>query len=538
MARASEVRLGKGARMNLLDSLTARATSNPRQVALHVDGLQITYGDLDLATRRVSAALRADDIAAGSRVAYLGRSSLEYYLLVIGSMRAGAVAVPLNWRCTVHELAPTVADARPGVLVVDVEYADFVDDLAAAADGNIRVVTVGGTPEAMNLNVPGSLEWTAWLDVEPASQTAKPDVTETVLQMYTSGTTGRPKGVMSSESSLNAYLHVMADAAGLAGDAVSLSALPHFHIGGTCWTLAGLLAGSTVIVTRDSQPASLLRIVRDRGVTHLLAVPTLIQRLAEENERTSEICDSIKTFYYGGSTVTESVLKHAFGQFRCDFVQGYGLTECSLVSVLERHDHAKPELLSSCGKPLPGSQVRLVDPLTLADVEQGHVGEIWVQSPLRMKGYWNQPAAMREAVVDDWLRTGDMAYQDANGFLFLRDRLKDVIITGGENVFSAEVENVLMSHRGIDDCAVIGLPSQKWNETVVAVVVARQDDLAVADIIGYCRERLARYKCPTTVLFVRDLPRNPSGKVLKGALRARYADALGREAGGTEFGVG
>ena len=510
--------------MNLLDSLTESVVSHPSQLALDVEGNRITYAELDTATRRVVTALRWEGISGGDRVAYLGRSALEYYVLIIGCMRAGAVPVPLNWRCTLAELATVLVDSRPAMLVIDVEFGDQAEALVAATGSRPSVVTRGAAPTEMGSCVPGAVEWSKWLDVKPAREVAAPAPDDTVLQMYTSGTTGRPKGVMSSESSLNAYLHVMADATALDRDAVSLSGLPHFHIGGTCWTLAGLLRGSTVIVTRDSKPASWLRIVQERGVTVLVAVPTLIKSLAEESERAGSDNHSVETIYYGGSAISETVLKFAVAQLRCDFVQGYGLTECSLIAVMDRRDHTRSELHGSCGKPVRGCHVRVVDPTTQVDVKTGQVGEIWVQSPLQMKGYWNPPEAAAEGSADGWLRTGDMAYQDAEGFLFLRDRLKDVIITGGENVFSAEVENVLMAHPLIDDCAVIGLPSKKWTETVVAIVVSRHDGLTESGVLDHCRGLLARYKCPTCVIFSPSLPRNPTGKILKGALRSEYAD--------------
>ena len=506
--------------MSLLSALTHRATTEPNHVALDVEGASISYGEIDGTARRLVTALRRVGVGSGDRVAYLGRSSLEFYLLVLGAMRCGAVVVPLNWRCTAHELVPLVDDAHPSLLVVDTEYSDLVPELQGAGEHPMQVVQVGLGADG---RLAGTTHWSDWLAVAEATDTVEPALSDTVLQMYTSGTSGRPKGVMASEESLGAYLEVMSAAAGLASDSVSLSALPHFHIGGTCWTLAGLRAGATVIVTRDPQPQGLLQIVRERGVTNLIAVPTLIKRLAEENARSESACDSIRTFYYGGSPITERVLKLAFAQFHCDFVQGYGLTECSLVAILEAGDHLEPRLLRSCGRPVAGSELRLVDPHTFTDVPGGDVGEIWVRSKLAMKGYWNQPNAMREAFHDGWFRTGDMASQDADGFIFLHDRLKDVIVTGGENVSSLEVENVLMSHPGIEDAAVIGLASDRWDETVTAAVVARDDALTESGIITFCRERLARYKCPTSVVFVESLPRNPAGKVLKGELRAQYA---------------
>ena len=509
--------------MDLLQSLARSALSHPRHLALDVEGRQITYGELDVASRRVAGALAVDEVGFDDRVAYLGRSSLEFYLLALGAMRGGAVVVPLNWRCTLYELLPIVSDIRPKMLVVDVEYYGLIPDLLKAAGDDVRLVTIPAAIGDAQRPEYSVTDWSRWIAVDPVSSDGPIAASDTVLQIYTSGTTGKPKGVMSSHTSLNAYLQVMAAAAGLTEQSVSLSALPHFHIGGVCWTLSGLLAGASVIVARDSRPSSLLRTMRERDVSNLIAVPTLIQRLAEENEKSPDKCDSIQTLYYGGSSISAKVYHQAVVQFDCDLVQGYGLTECSLISILDRADHRNPALLGSCGKPLAEGRVRLVDPSTGTEVEQGNVGEIWVQSPLQMKGYWSGPAHIPQTTEGEWFRTGDMASQDRNGFLFLHDRLKDVIVSGGENVFSAEVEAVIMLHPGVSDCAVIGVPSQKWNETVLAVVVPTEPALTEVEVIQFCRKRLAHYKCPTSVVWLSRIPRNHSGKVVKGPLREQFS---------------
>jgi long-chain acyl-CoA synthetase len=357
------------------------------------------------------------------------------------------------------------------------------------------------------------------------------DFETVVLQIYTSGTTGAPKGVMTSSAGFLSYLESLSSVARFDSSSVSLSTLPLFHIGGAGWALAGLYCGATVLLLRDADPDLILGTIASRKVTHLIAVPSVVQRLLQSTHLPTTEVGSLRYLYYGGGPMTEPILRKALDAFNCDFIQGFGMTECPLIAALEPQNHA-PErnLLRSCGRAIPGTRVRLVDPETGRDAAPGSVGEIWVQSPQVFAGYWKQPEITAQTLADGiWLRTGDAAYCNADGFLFLQDRLKDMIVSGGENVYSAEVENVLTGHPDVAECAVIGVSSERWTETVKAIVVPVPGSTVSADrLIAYCKSRLAGYKCPTSVAFVAALPRTPSGKVIKHELRKRYADLAAR----------
>ncbi len=273
---------------------------------------------------------------------------------------------------------------------------------------------------------------------------------------------------------------------------------------------------------QDVDPDLILKTLDARSVTHLIAVPTVIQMLLQSPELQRGHYDSLSCLYYGGGPMTEFILQKALDAFGCEFVQGYGMTECGLITVLPPEHHTGTgKLLRSCGLPLPNTDVRLVDPETLTDVPAGTIGEIWVNSPIILTGYWQQPEITGQTIVDGgWLRTGDCAFRDEKGFLFLQDRLKDMIITGGENVYPAEVENALIAHPGVMECAVVGVPSEKWVETVKAVIVRSPGASRDAqEYISFCKSRLAGYKCPTSVEFVENLPKTPSGKIMKFRLK-------------------
>jgi len=336
---------------------------------------------------------------------------------------------------------------------------------------------------------------------------------------------------MTSSAGFLSYLQSLSSIAHFTSQSVSLSTMPLFHIGGIGWTFAGLYGGATVLLLRDVDPDLILGMVASRKVTNLIAVPSVIQMLLQSPMLLSTEFDSLRYLYYGGGPMTEHILRRALDAFACEFIQGFGMTECPLISALGPDDHALGrDLLRSCGRPIPGTTVRLVDPATGREVARGSVGEIWVQSPQACAGYWKKPELTKETLVDGvWLRTGDAAHCNSEGFLFMHDRLKDMIVSGGENVYPAEVENVLITHPDVAECAVIGVPSEKWIETVKAIVVPVPGSTATADLfIAYCKARLAGYKCPTSVDFVDSLPRTPSGKVIKQQLRDRYSqDAPG-----------
>jgi long-chain acyl-CoA synthetase len=484
--------------------------------ALYADSRCLTYGELDLRSNQIAHALNAASGGTGRRVAFLGKNCAQYFVLLAACAKVGAVMVPLNWRLAYPELAEIVIDAEAAVVIVDDEFEDFATRLAADPRVSASVRTT-------DTRLSGPDPWYGSLPAsDPGGNPAPSDI---ALQLYTSGTTGRPKGVMSTHSAVLDSLRILASVAGIRRDSVSLCTLPTFHIGGTSWTLTGLWAGCPTVLLRESTLEGILDAIASHAVTNMIAVPAVIRSLLEIMEPDDERPRTLERLYYGGGPVTGPVLEQALATFSCEMVQGFGLTELPLIMALppECHVPGSP-LLGSCGRLVPDTEARIVDPTSHADRATGEVGELWVRASRAMSGYWKQDSETASAFLPGgWLRTGDAMHVDSDGYYFLHDRIKDVIISGGENIYSAEVENVLMAHPSIRECAVIGVPSPRWSETVKAIIVLRPSCLADEDdIISFCRHRLATYKCPTSVDFVAQLPRTPSGKVQKNVLREPY----------------
>lgn len=494
------------------------ATTQGERVAIRLDEQSVSYDELAARSGRVAAALVASGIGRQDRVAVLARNRVEIVDLIFGIVHLNAVAISANWRLREEEIMGIFADAGARVVVVGAEF-DGVQREALAR--GMTVVVLGGDAE-----VPDAVGYEDWLNSghEPViHQPAASD--DVVLQLYTSGTTGKPKGVLSANGGLMSYLALLSSVVGFDSRSVSLCTLPLFHIGGVGWLLAGIHGGAENVLLPDADVARTLSAINDYGVTEMFAVPTVIQRMVQSPIIDTLRTDSLRTLYYGTGPITETILREAIRIFGCDFVQGFGMTEIGLITVLPPEAHSgDPRLLKSSGKLLPETDLRLVDPETGADVGPGEVGEIWVRSPRLMHGYW------RDGQVDPntfepggWFRTGDAARVDNEGFYFLQDRIKDMIVTGGENVYSSEVENVLMSHPLVAECAVIGVPHEQWIETVKALVVPKPGAVIdPSEVIQFCRARLAHFKCPTSVDIVTSLPRNVSGKVLKHELRTHY----------------
>jgi long-chain acyl-CoA synthetase len=347
------------------------------------------------------------------------------------------------------------------------------------------------------------------------------------LQLYTSGTTGAPKGVVITNRTSQLFAE-LAEQVGYSPSTVLLMVLPLFHTSSSI-ALSALGAGGHCILHREVDLPAALAAIDEHKVTHAGFVPALLAALNALSATTSGDYSSLELIMYGASPIAETVLRDSMRVFRCDFAQLYGLTESGgTVAMLQPEDHdpdSRPELLRSLGKPLPWVEMRVCDPTTGTPVQDGVVGELWVQSEQVMREYFERESETSAVLVEGgWLRTGDLGYRDADGFFYLQDRLKDMIVSGAENVYPAEVENVLMAHPEVADVAVIGVPDARWGETVKAIVVPRDGvTIKATDIISFARERIAHYKCPTSVDFTNEpLPRNASGKLLKRVIREPY----------------
>jgi long-chain acyl-CoA synthetase len=320
-------------------------------------------------------------------------------------------------------------------------------------------------------------------------------------------------------------------------ESVNLAMMPMFHIAGAGWSMVGLYHGCRTVVLRDVDPVRILQVIPQHRVTNAFMVPAVIQFLLMTPGVEDTDFSSLRTLVYGASPISERVLVDGMERFGCEFVQVYGLTETTgAITQLDGADHDpedRPHLLRSCGRPYPWVEVRVVDPNDGTDKPVGEVGELWTRSRQNMAGYWANPQATAEAITPDgWFRTGDAGYLDADGYLYLHDRVKDMIVSGGENVYPAEVENVLMKHPDVADVAVIGVPDDRWGEAVKAIVVAAPGAQAgEEELIAFARESLAGYKLPKSVDFTDVLPRNPSGKLLKRELREPYWAGVERRIG-------
>jgi len=492
------------------------------EVSLVLGERHLTWRELARRAEQVANGLHDLGVGPQDRVAFLDKNGLEHFELFFGAALLNAVSVDVNWRLAAPEIAYIVADSQAKVFVVGADFVPVLDAIAGELPAVVRFLVVGDHPEHSS--------WDAWVGAQrtgdPGVQASSGDV---AMQLYSSGTTGRPKGVMLTQDNFFGLLPAAREIWELDETARNLVAMPLFHIGGGGWALAGMYEGCTSIVLRDLDPAALVRLLGDQRITHAFLVPAVLQFMLMVPG--VETCDfsSLRLFVYGASPISEAVLARSVQLFGCKFWQAYGLTETTGAVVnLPPSDHdphgPNRHRLRSCGLPGPGVELRIVDTDSLAILGPDEVGEIWIRSPQVMKGYWNLPQETTKSITPDgWFRSGDAGYLDADGYLYIHDRVKDMIVSGGENVYPAEVENVLMAHPAVADVAVIGVPDDKWGETPKAMVVrASGAQVSEADLIEFCRANLARFKCPTSVDWLDVLPRNPSGKVLKKDLRAPY----------------
>jgi long-chain acyl-CoA synthetase len=510
--------IGAGAELRAADVIREHALARPEHVAVVEGNRVLTYGGLDERSSRLAQALRAAGVGAGGRVAYLDRTAPEVLELLFAVSKLRAVIVPLNWRLAAPELAAVLSDSGARVLIAGVQFAEPAEALAAQAGA--RLVVVGEN---------SGRGYGPWLAAHaPVDPGDRGDAGDVVIQMYTSGTTGVPKGVLTTHRNLAAAAET-SPRWGFDGDSVSLTPLPMFHIGGIGWAFVGLWNGATTILAREFDPPAVLDLLERARVTNAVFVPTMLRMLTSVPGADDRDYSSLRSIAYGASPITTPVLKAALRTFHCSLFGIYGLTETTgAITQLEPGDHdpdgPREHLLRSAGRPYPWVEMRIADPETGAARPQREVGEVWLRAPNVTTGYFNRPEESARALTPDgWLRTGDGGYVDEEGYLFLTDRIKDMIVSGGENVYPVEVEDALSRHPAVGEVAVIGLPDERWGEVVTAVIVRRaQAEVTVEELVSFARGRLAGYKLPRRVEFVDELPRTASGKVLKRQLRERY----------------
>ncbi|ATQ44148.1 long-chain-fatty-acid--CoA ligase [Caulobacter mirabilis] len=510
------------------DIPAAQAKARGGQMALSSGGRSLTYAELEHRARVMAEVLRGLGVQRGDRVAWLGRNSEFYFELFFGLAAVGACLNPVNFRLSPQEIAFILEDSGARLLFITPDQAGLATDALAQLAEAPAVVSIGGAAAGYR-----SYDVLAATVSDPAPLApARPE--DDLLQLYTSGTTGRPKGVQLTNAAYGEFLKISPQVEGFnypSGDAL-LIVMPLFHVAGFNVSLMGLAHGCRVIVLEQFNAGEVLRLIEAEKVAQIFLAPSMIQMMLQAPEIAGADLSSLSTIGYGSSPIGEATLREAQARFGCGFVQFYGMTESAAAGTFLAPSAHQPDKLLSCGKPWPGVEARIAG-LDGRELAVGEVGEIQLRGGTLMKGYMNRPEATAETLIDGgWLRTGDAGYQDAEGFFYVHDRLKDMIVTGGENVYPAEVENAIFGCPGVADVAVIGVPSDRWGEEVRAVVVpaagAEPDAQAV---IAWVRARIAGYKTPKAVDFVEALPRNASGKVLRRELREPYWAGRGRAVG-------
>ena len=499
--------------------IRTHADQRPGAPALTFEGTTQSFADLHAASSRAANVLLGLGVGQGDRIAVLCRNRPEYIELLVGCSKIGATLVGLNWRLAPAEIDEILKVSQPSVIFVGAGEEALLTDKARTRC--VHLISLDNSYptmcDAAAANDPGYI--------------GTPE--ELILLLYTSGTTGLPKGVTLTNRNMSHTWRLATESWEMSDASVNLVAMPLFHIGGCGYGSSTMMAGGHTILMRDVDFDVAIDLMQKHRVTHAFFVPTVVQGLLRVEGVENADLSAMELLMYGAAPIGDVLLSKAMKVFDCNFMHAYGMTEAAgTVVTLRPEDHAlegdKAKLLKSCGRPLPWVDLRIIDPMTKEDAAPGEPGEIWLRSEMITPGYWNDPAATQEAITQDgWFRTGDAAYRDADDYVFLFDRFKDMIISGGENIYPAEIENALNAHDGIAECGVIGVPHEKWGETPLAVIVPKAGaDLSEAEIIEFCRNRIARYKCPTRVAFVSSLPRNASGKLQKHILREQFREPV------------
>ena len=499
------------------DLARARRGSAP---ALTFEGRTTTFAEVDARASLFANALMASGVGMQERVGYLSKNTDHFLPFLLGACKARLTLAPFNFRLAPTEIARLIEDSGTKILIVGPDVVELAEAAVASLPAKPRLIGLGFDREGFERH-------DVWAEGASSSDPRlEADSDDDVVQLYTSGTTGLPKGVRLTNRNYLAAFELVAASRGLdydLGDTV-LAAMPFFHVAGVNIALVAMASGARSAVVRDVAPDLILDLIESEKVNHAFLAPAIILMLLHSPKIGSADLSSMKVLSYGASPISEELLARAKARFRCDFVQFYGMTETTGAGTFLPNAAHDPALgkLRSCGAAWPGVEVKIVD-ANGDEAPRGAVGEVLIRGPIVMKGYWRKAVDTAASVRDGWMRTGDAATMDEDGYVFIFDRVNDMIVTGGENVYPAEVENALFGHPSIADAAVIGVPDDTWGEAVKAIVVAKPGAARdAADIIAWARARIAHYKAPTSVDFVDAIPRNITGKILRRQLRDPY----------------
>ena len=501
------------------------AQERPDGVALEQDDRVTTFGDLDVVTRRAIALFQSKGIERGDRVAWLGKNSDLFFVLLLAAARCGVVMAPVGWRLAPPEIGYILSDTGAKLVVAGEGFDEIARSVAS------------GLPSAPAVFAEDEVR--AALPTLPEAEYTPAGRDDGAVQLYTSGTTGYPKGVVLANRNLLGLRNAAAESREAWQDFETsdcmLACMPCAHIGGIGLVVLSLWGGIRAQILAEFEPSAVLNGFAN-GATHSFLVPAALQMVVQHPQAAQTDFSSMRYLIYGAAPMPLELLKEAVRTMpNCGFLQAYGMTETSgTVTILPPEDHTLEgnKRMRSAGKACPGAQAKIIGP-DGAELPRGEIGEIAIRSPSNMLGYWKLDDATKSTMdADGWVHTGDAAYMDEDGYIYIQDRIKDMIISGGENVYPAEVESAIYGHPAIAEVAVIGIPSEKWGEEVKACIVLKPDcECAEQDVIDYARERVAAFKAPKSVDFIAEMPRNPSGKILRRTLREPYWEGQDRQVG-------
>ncbi|QLC21855.1 long-chain-fatty-acid--CoA ligase [Parasphingopyxis sp. CP4] len=508
------------------------ADTKPDHIGYRFEGRETSFGAFRDQTVQLSRALRAAGIAPGDRIAWIGKNSDRYFTLLFGASRAGAVTVPIGWRLAPKEMAYIIEDSGAVAIVATPEFADLAKEVAADITA---IKWMMASEEGWAIDGPETF-MANFGDAPELETLSKPS--DPLVQLYTSGTTGNPKGVVLTHGN---FFRAGDDTPAeipdwdiWEEDEAGLQVMPIAHIAGTGYGISPMNRGVSCNIVAEFNPGEILDLIHNKQLTRFFLVPAALQMLINDPKAADTDTSGVVQINYGASPMPLQLLRDCMKAFpNAGFCQFYGMTETTGTIVVlppEDHDPEGNERMRSAGKPVPGVEVKIVDE-NGKEVGVREVGEICTRSASNMAHYFKQPEKTADTVDSDgWLRTGDAAYRDEDGYIYIHDRMKDMIITGGENVYPAEVENALYEHPAVSEAAVIGVPDEKWGEAVKAIVVTKPDaSFDESEVITFCRERIAGFKTPKTVDVIPEMPRNASGKILRKDLRAPYWEGKERQ---------